>query len=193
MLKQETPFQEVSEVTGQTDNNNSGITNAGTINGATNITLDPDSSIGGALIISNTSNQTSGNLVEIEGTSSQTALNVTRGDTVSGGSLTVSGAIDNNNSGITNTGSINGATNITLDPDTVDGNALVISNNSTQTSGNLVEIDGTSGQTALNVKTGDTILGGNLEVIGQIDNNNSGITNAGTINGATNITLDPRF
>ena len=125
---------------------------------ATNITLDPDSISGSALIIRNTSNQTSGNLVEIEGTSSQTALNVTTGNTVLGGSLTVSGAIDNNNSGITNTGSINGVTTISLDPDSSVGNALVISNNSTQTSGNLVEIEGTSGQTALNVKTGNTIF-----------------------------------
>ena len=64
-----------------------------------------------------------------------------------------------------------------LDPDSSVGNALVISNNSTQTSGNLVEIDGTSGQMALNVKTGDTILGGVLEVTGQTDNNNTGIIN----------------
>ena len=156
MLKQETPFLGGNlEVTGQIDNNNSGITNTGSINGVTTISLDPDSGSGSALIIRNTSNQTSGNLVEIEGTSSQTALNVV---IQYRGSLTVSGAIDNNNSGITNTGSINGVTTISLDPDSSVGNALVISNNSTQTSGNLVEIDGTSGQTALNVKTGDTIL-----------------------------------
>ena len=146
-------------MSGTKDNNNSGITNTGSIDGATNITLDPDSSNGTALTITNNTTQTSGNLVEIEGTSSQTALNVKTGDTILGGSLTVSGTIDNNNSGITNTGSIDGATNITLDPDSSNGTALTITNNTTQTSGNLVEIEGTSSQTALNVKTGDTILG----------------------------------
>ena len=103
----------------------------------------------------------------------------------------MSGTADNNNTGITNTGSINGATNITLDPDSNIGSALTITNTTQQTSGNLVEIEGTSGQTALNVKTGDTILGGSLTVSGTIDNNNTGITNTGSINGATNITFRP--
>ena len=46
--------------------------------------------------------------------------------------------------------------------DNVAGGALVIGNNKTQTSGDLVKVTGTAGQSALNVTEGDTQLQGSL-------------------------------
>ena len=52
--------------------------------------------------------------------------------------------------------------NADITADNVAGGALVIGNNKTQTSGDLVKVTGTAGQTALNVSDGDTRLQGSL-------------------------------
>ena len=121
----------------------------------------------------NNHTQTGGNLVEIEGTTSQIALNVTEGIVQIGEKLDISGGIDNNSSGIENTGSLSGVSTLNIDPESELGNALKIYNNHTQTGGNLVEIEGTTSQIALNVTEGIVQIGEKLDISGGIDNNSS--------------------
>ena len=99
--------------------------------------------------------------------------------------LDISGGIDNNSSGIENTGSLSGVSTINIDPESELGNALKISNNHTQTGGNLVEIEGTTSQIALNITKGMVKLAEKLDISGGIDNNSSGIENTGSLSGVS--------
>lgn len=54
----------------------------------------------------------------------------------------------------------------TFDPNSASGGAMVVSNTTTQTSGNLVSITGDTGQTALNIIAGNVICGENFLVSG---------------------------
>ena len=53
-------------------------------------------------------------------------------------------------------------TSVRLDPNSEDGAALTISNSANQISGDLLQVNGTAGQVALRVKTGDAAFGGQL-------------------------------
>ena len=61
------------------------------------------------------------------------------------------------------------AASCTLDPDAAAGGAIVVSNSTTQTSGDLVSITGVAGQSALNVAAGDTTLQGTTIADGSND------------------------
>jgi hypothetical protein len=81
---------------------------------------------------------------------------ITSVGTLTAGSISSTfGAIDIGSSGFT------GGT-LTLDPDSSSGGAVTISNNATQTSGQLVDITGDSGQTAVRVGTGDVVVSDTL-------------------------------
>lgn len=113
--------------------------------------LDPNASDGGALLVRNTDTQTSGSLVTIQGETNQTALSVSAGLVVfqDGMDGTAIGA---------STPAAASFTTVHIDPNHDAGGALVIQNTSTQTSGNLVAIDGDQDQTAVHVSDGDVVV-----------------------------------
>ena len=152
-----------------------------------NETLSSSTSVG--VSVSNSTIQTDGELVNITGTPDQTALSVQKGEThlvsesAIGNALYVGNTIEQTNDelvlvdgtlGGQSGGSlvqINGMTNqdafvvnggkTTLDPNSVSGGALEISNSSTQSSGVLVDISGSSAEIALQVSEGQTLLDAN--------------------------------
>ena len=152
-----------------------------------NEALSSSTSVG--VSVSNSTIQTDGELVNITGTPDQTALSVQKGEThlvsesAIGNALYVGNTIEQTNDelvlvdgtlGGQSGGSlvqINGMTNqdafvvnggkTTLDPNSVSGGALEISNSSTQSSGVLVDISGSSAEIALQVSEGQTLLDAN--------------------------------
>lgn len=164
-----------SQTTGElvSINGNAGTTALLVSEGTT--VLDPNASDGGALLVSNTDTQTSGSLVTINGETNQTALSVSAGlvvfqdgldDTAIGSSTPAPGAFTtlSASSGLDDTaiGSTTPAsasfTTVHIDPSNDAGSALTIQNSSTQTSGNLVEIEGDQGQTAVHVSDGGVVI-----------------------------------
>lgn len=143
--------------------------------------LDPNSSQGEALVISNSDNQQGGSiLTHIQGESGQIALQVDDGRVVldnleSSNAVLTGGSIDNVTIGSSN--ALAGTfTSVSIDPDNVSGNALIITNSSElqgnalvsidgatngQTNGRLVDIVGTANQEAVYVSNGLTTLEGN--------------------------------
>ena len=116
--------------------------------------LDPNSIAGGALFVSNTATQSSGELVKITGKDDQVALHVDAGRTkLDPNSAKAHGLI------VENTVSHLSHELVRIRANSAGGNALLVNNNGTQSSGNLVEIEGEPGYTALNVSAGNTVLG----------------------------------
>ncbi|MGE5041732.1 MAG: beta strand repeat-containing protein [Candidatus Levyibacteriota bacterium] len=116
--------------------------------------------------------------------------------TVSSGGASITGGIDNNSGGITNTGSIAGATTITasgtIQGATLNGTgAIQLNGTSINTTGTLTNV-AYKGQNN-NFTVGQTIGGaltvssGGASINGGLNNNSGGITNAGAISGATTI------
>jgi len=131
------------------------------------------------LQVSSCCTQTSGELVTVTGTEQQTALRVVDGDVEYGGTdsndtfssvMKVTNTLSSAPStrvSITNSSDTDGPTLLELNQHGTAGNALVITNTATQSSGNLVQITGESGQTALHVTTGNTELNDTLVVTGE--------------------------
>ena len=127
------------------------------ISGTTSI--DPNSASGEALTISNTQTQTSGELVKIEGTPGQIAFKVDQGFSIFDDGVGLHGGVivdpdTNSYSGL----EIKNSTQYTSDylakitANSVNGKGLIIGNDSTQTTDELVRIEGTGGQTAMDIK-----------------------------------------
>ena len=116
-------------------------------------TIDPNAAAGGALTITNSATQNSAELVKITGTAGQTALNVATGNTSLAGQTTVSTLTDGTAS--QTAGAFTGCKSFVVDPNDATGEALVITNSTAQTSGELVRITGTAAQTALQITAGN--------------------------------------
>ncbi|MGH9858025.1 MAG: beta strand repeat-containing protein, partial [Acidobacteriota bacterium] len=169
---------------------NEGTANAFIINdtnAATNLALAIQSGSSNTLTITeNGTLSTSGNIATT-GSGTITSAGLL---TVSSGGASITGGLNNNAGGITDTGAISGATDITASG-TIQGDIL----NATtafQLNGTNINTSGTLSNVAYldqaNVfSAGQTISAGGLRLTGGIDNNTGGITEAGAISGATTI------
>ena len=164
----------------------------GQYTGVRSIVIDPDSVGGGGLTISNSTAQTSDQLVQINGTTGQTALQVTAGDTdLNTGTTTVATLTDG--TAYQTGGQYTGVRSIVIDPDSVGGGGLTISNSTAQTSDQLVQINGTTGQTALQVTAGDTTLSGVTTVASLVIINQPSPTSAGDTGETGEIRTDSNY
>ena len=112
---------------------------------------------GGVLQLQNSETQSSGSLVHLSGTTGQAALKVAAGNVEVDEGLIVGGTL-----------SVATLAPTEIAAAGVSGAALVLRNAQAQTGGDLLSVEGTAGQSALRVTTGDTSLGGTLAVDGAV-------------------------
>jgi len=142
--------------------------------------------------IRNSTIQTGGQLVRITGTVGQNALQVASGDTdLNTGTTTVATLTDG--TAYQTGGQYTGVRSIVIDPDSVGGGGLTISNSTAQTSDQLVQINGTTGQTALQVTAGDTTLSGVTTVASLVIINQPSPTSAGDTGETGEIRTDSNY
>ena len=113
--------------------------------------------------------------------------------TLADGSITdTTGSINFGGENLSTTGQLTGGVanvkTLSVDPNSTSGGALTIVNAGGQTGGDLVKITGTALQTALNVNTGNTVLGGTLGVAGVSTLDSATVTNNATVGGTLGVT-----